>query len=114
MLAALIARKPPIANGYIKYEWIEVSRNVKVVSCVRTQHLPTSRVSAAVEGDWAEFSQLSQQVLKTVEVVLMQDAALLSSMIRSSCSLVRRRLLNLQDPSKIEFFCRRSVSLYSR
>ena len=73
MLAALIASKPPIANGYIKYEWIEVSRNVKVVSCVRTQHLP-SRVSAAVEGDWAEFSQLSQQVLKTVEVVLMQDA----------------------------------------
>ena len=64
--------KPPIANGYIKYEWIEVSRIVEVVLCVRTQHLP-SRVSAAVEGDWAEFFQLSQQVLKTVEVVLVQD-----------------------------------------
>ena len=29
-------------------------------------------MSAAVERDWAEFSQLLQQVLKTVEVVAMQ------------------------------------------
>ena len=27
LLATLIASKLPIANGYIKYEWIEVSRN---------------------------------------------------------------------------------------
>ena len=29
-------------------------------------------MSAAVERDWAEFFQLLQQVLKTVEVVVMQ------------------------------------------